>query len=328
MRRRGILNVSSMGSGDYSIGIPKEEALAGDFLCVDADGKKNIFRGEVSSGYTPIGVVVIPPSHDVYGTGEGAVISLKYMNYTTPNEGSISYQSMYWGGYGSDISILTNFTDVPYIAAIASTQTNKTNPLIVNVTGSAYLPSDRFTERTICGHDTSTQYYFENGRAVPSPYFTDGSRNPRYYQTSGNSTTKNALSDFNGVDNTNVLTDLATGEDWKNATSITNNSGSNYYPAACCCWRYSTVGTVQGNWYLPACGELGYLCARFKIINNAIQYLIDSGFSDSCLVATYELWSSSERNNNDANYLAMSRGVIGSGPSKDENNYVRAFLRF
>lgn len=34
--------------------------------------------------HTPIGIVVIPTSHDVYGTGEAGVISFDYMDYETP----------------------------------------------------------------------------------------------------------------------------------------------------------------------------------------------------------------------------------------------------
>ena len=34
-----------------------------------------------SSRYTPIGVVVVPGSHDVYGDGSCGVMSLKPMNY-------------------------------------------------------------------------------------------------------------------------------------------------------------------------------------------------------------------------------------------------------
>ena len=273
----------------------------GDICLANANGDKKFIKvGEsIPDGYEPIGVVVIPSSHDVYGTGECAVLSLKYMNYTTPNEGSISYQGMYWGGYGTEITGMTNYNQVPYIAASASAQTDTYSPTINGTSGNTYLPSDNFTGST-CGHDTSAKYYGTSVKPAPSPYLTDGSRNPLYYQTSSPSTMANALSDFNGVSNTNIIIGLATAQsDWKTATSITNSYDSGYYPAACCCWRYSTVGTVQGDWYLPACGELGYLCARFKTINNAIQYLIDLGFSDSCsLVAINNFWSSSEYHTN------------------------------
>jgi hypothetical protein len=237
------------------------------------------------------------------------------MNYTTPNEGSISHQYMYWGGNGNDIS-LYNYTSAATIgSATAQTET-------VSFSGSSYIPSDAFTATT-CIKDTNAFYSSSGRTAAPSPYLTDGSRNSQYY-TNGN----NALSDFDGVGNTKILTDLATAQsDWKTATSITNSKDSGYYPAACCCWRYKPTGTVQGNWYLPACGELGYLCARLKAINNAIQYLIDSGFSDSCsLVASYYFWSSNEYGSGNARYVGMSDGRVGNG-NKSSSNYVRAFLR-
>ena len=327
MRRRTLFG--SSGHGIKGTMIDKSNATVGDICCYDAVNDEKVFirtGGTTPFEVTPIGVVVIPSSHDVYGTGECAVMSLKYMNYTTPNEGSISYQSIYWGGYGTDITGMTNFNKVPYIAASASAQTDTYSPTINGTSGYTYLPSDNFTGST-CGHDTSAKYYDTSVKPAPSPYLTDGSRNPLYYQTSSPSTTANTLSDFDGVGNTNVITGLATGEDWKTATSITNNSGSTYYPAACCCWRYSTVGTVQGNWYLPACGELGYLCARLKTINNAIQYLIDSGFSDSCsLVDSYAFWSSSDYSSNYARNVYMSNGSVNSN-LKNYYRYVRAFLR-
>ena len=315
MRRRTLFG--SSGPGIKGTMIDKSNATVGDICCYDAVNDEKVFirtGGTTPFEVTPIGVVVIPSSHDVYGTGECAVMSLKYMNYTTPNEGSISYQGMCWGGYGNDIS-LYNYTSAATIGSVtAQTET-------VSFTGYPYLPSDAFTVTT-CTKDTNASYSSYGRTAAPSPYLTDGSRNSQYY-TNGN----NALSDFDGVGNTNILTGLATGEDWKTATSITNNSGSTYYPAACCCWRYSTVGTVQGNWYLPACGELGYLCARLKTINNAIQYLIDSGFSDSCsLVASRGFWSSSEYSSNFARYVYMYSGSVDYN-DKANDYYVRAFLR-
>lgn len=317
-----------MSGNIYGTRIDKSNVVAGDLCCVNSMKKKIFIRpgGTASFNVTPIGVVVIPSSHDVYGTGECAIMSLNYMNCTTPDEGSISYQGIYWGDYNTDITGMTNFNKVPYIATRASAQTDTYSPTINGTSGYTYLPSDNFTGST-CGHDTSAKYYNTSAKSAPSPYLTDGSRNPLYYQTSSPSTTANTLSDFDGVGNTKVLTGLATGENWKTATSITNNSESTYYPAACCCWRYSTVGTVQGNWYLPACGELGYLCARLKTINNAIQYLIDSGFSDSrSLVAINYFWSSSESSSSNARLVSMyDGGVYNYG--KNYNNYVRAFLR-
>jgi hypothetical protein len=39
---------------------------------------------------TPIGVVVIPTSHNVYGTGECAIVSLNTMSCNTPDTGNLT----------------------------------------------------------------------------------------------------------------------------------------------------------------------------------------------------------------------------------------------
>jgi hypothetical protein len=69
--------------------------------------------------------------------------------------------------------------------------------------------------------------------------------------------------DFNGKYNTSVLINLATRQtNWKDAPIIENWGNEGYYPAACCCWLYRTEGTTQGDWYLPACGELGHVMSN------------------------------------------------------------------
>ena len=55
--------------------------------------------------------------------------------------------------------------------------------------------------------------------------------------------------------------------------AIENKASVGYFPAACCCWRYHTLGTNQGDWYLPALGELGYCIVTLEKIQNTIQYL-------------------------------------------------------
>ena len=55
--------------------------------------------------------------------------------------------------------------------------------------------------------------------------------------------------------------------DGKANTGIINDSD---HPAAQYCATYSTNGTSQGDWYLPAMGELGFIMPRFDTINSAI----------------------------------------------------------
>ena len=79
---------------------------------------------------------------------------------------------------------------------------------------------------------------------------------------------------------------MATAENWKTLSSLTNSYDSGYYPAACCCARYHTRGTKAfkdctdselkagtGFWYMPSVGEFGYILPRLYDINDTINKL-------------------------------------------------------
>jgi hypothetical protein len=137
------------------------------------------------------------------------------------------------------------------------------------------------------------------------------------------------LADFGGIANTKIITDLATAQsNWKTDSTITNNSGAGYYPAACCCARYKTVGTKSGEWYLPAAGELGYIVPRLYDINATISAL-NTKYGAGVGVQLYALnlyWSSSEYDNFSAYYVSTSSGGV-NGSHKNDSYCVRAFLR-
>lgn len=305
------------------------EAVAGDAVLYDETNNKlvivdNTKLEDYTEGYTPIGVVVVPGSHDVYGDGSCGVMSLREMNYSTLDEGSVSYQYMYWGQYGTDISELTNHNVVCHIG-------NNGNPqsTIQGTTGNAYLPSDKF-DTVQCPHDTDAYYYYnDSDYYIPSPYLTSGERNPLYYQTTSPSSSNNAMSNFDGKNNSQVLWDRATAQsNWKIASTITNNPGSGYSPAACCCWRYHTEGTSQGDWYLPACGELGYIISPLNKINQAITNMrtaYGSSVGVELDMSNY-YWSSTECSSDDARRVNTNRGHV-TNLNKNYGSYVRAFLR-
>lgn len=266
---------------------------------------------EVNPNYTPIGVEVIPAEHDVYGTGQAGIMSLVIMSTYTPDVGS-SYASspIYWGGYFGPDTSLPNYDKVNLVdGAIASF---------------GYLPSDQFTGTTSL--DGVSKYYGTSNNA-PSPYNADGSRNEAYYTTAYS--TANALSDFDGVGNTTVLTDLATAQsDWKTADIITHDDGAGYYPAACCTWRFHTTGTGQGQWYLPACGELGYALNRISAINTTINKVksVYTSVVAFAMSAGSVHWSSSEESATAALGLNAGNGRVLPF-NKFESYIIRAFLR-
>lgn len=283
---------------------------------------------EANPNYTPIGVEVVPAEHDVYGTGQAGVMSLAEMSYNNPDVGTSSNEydhSMYWGGYKIDTS-LPNYSFINYIGQGPTLN----DGVVQGIISSAYLPSDKFTKITGLDGESGYSNNSTSYRQAPSPYNADGSRNEAYYTTVHS--TANALSDFDGVVNTKVLTDLATGQsNWKTATNITNNSVEGVYPPACCCWRFHTSGTDQGQWYLPAAGEFGYVINRILAINTTINKVKSVYPSVVALeVASDEYirgyWSSSEGSDYKGVSLVWKSGSIGLS-DKNSGCNARAFLR-
>lgn len=103
---------------------------------------------------------------------------------------------------------------------------------------------------------------------IPSPYTSDGGKNPEYFQTPGDGG-NNILADFDGsLINKKYLEQIQGGEGWKTSPTINNASGVQDFPYIQCCWRYHTDGTNQGDWYAPSAGEVGYVCAKFAEIQS------------------------------------------------------------
>ena len=303
------------------------------------------------SDYEPIGIVVIPascsnilyPEGDVR-RGKNIIMSLAPMNYTTPDTGGSSNQVMCWGGYGTDTS-LTNFNVVNKYDSTSEQSTISTN-------SNAYLPSDEFSGTASKAYPSLK--YNDSSNFAPSPFKLVGGElvpNEEYYTTQYS--TLNALSDFAGPSNTKVLIDLATAQtDWKTInTAITNNGSANYYPAACCCARFgapdnSTApkGTssflkhntdndgydyskgVTGVWYMPACGELGFIVPHRSMNDNTISNVKTLyNLTNVVSLGSGYFWSSSEYSSGNAWRVYTSNGRVYNGGSKSGNGYVRAF---
>ena len=327
MRRRTLLKSNSGGGVD-----PIESAPCDLCFYDKTEDKVIIVNGQQwkdttypASRYTPIGVVVVPGSHNVYGDGSCGVMSLKPMNCSTPATGGTSEQSMYWGVYGTDISSLPNLNQAPIVGS--GSNVGNASSTVTGQDGYPYLPSDKFSA-VRCPHDTDAYYYSSSSSydQAPSPYLTDGSRNPAYYQTTSPSSSNNCLADFDGRGNTNKIIIQRGSKDyssWRPGTSSESD-----YPAASCCDMFYTDGTQQGDWYLPAMGELGYIMPPFNRINEAITKMRNAyGSSVGGEVSTgYWYWSSSEYTSSNARYLYTTSGNVNSS-IKYDNFYVRAFLR-
>ena len=250
-----------------------------------------------TSRYTPIGIVVVPKSHD--DNGKAHIMSLNYMRYDTPKIGGDA-KSMQWGLFGKNIEGLELKTYAPYINQSGTTEFGDTQTINGWCEASSsyeYFPSDSFT--TLTNPFTKNQGYYIKGINYPSPYDKNMDKNPIFFTENPTSGQPSCLINMDGKGETaKILAQLATNignENWKQGDTITNATGSTNAPAAQCCWMYSTVGTKQGDWYLPTIGELAYAFARKKAINASITQInsvLDN--ENAKIVPTFSVqWSSS-----------------------------------
>ena len=155
---------------------------------------------------------------------------------------------------------------------------------------------------------------------------TDGSRNPGYYQTSSPSSAANALADFDGIGNTATIITQRGTKDYNSWTPGRTTAAD--YPAASCCDMFYTEGTSQGDWYLPACGELGYIIPPFNKINEAIDKMRTAyGSSVGVELNTgRRYWSSTEHSSDQARSVYTNNGRVEFMP-KNSAYPIRAWLR-
>ena len=220
---------------------------------------------------TPIGVVAVPYNYSPDYTTR--IMSLVNMSCTTPEVGTTSTSNgnvsdnlnLRWGP-NVDVANLKNYSLVNYV-------NGKTGEL-GGATDWVRIPSDTAFNDTGT-IDPSGDYYFGNYdssigsdgeiRFGPNPILPDGSKNILYYADNM------ATNDFDGRSNTDKILAAVSGTDWKTASSIENTGASGNYPAAMTCYRFHTTGTNVGDWYLPACGELAFITARYGAINAGLN---------------------------------------------------------
>lgn len=334
-----------------NIEISPQDAECCDVVFCKPDGLLVIRRNsnEWKKDEEPIGIVVIPASHGVLKDGTGTVnqcgvMSIVPMDYSTPEKGGIREKGICWGYYKNDISgrsdglgrsdsVTNGLLNYQHSVKTASDTSNVADGYSSN--SGAHIPRQG-SIGSIPTRDDSPY--------APSPYigsdYKSGGYNESYGLKDGvvGTETNNALSDFKGIVNTKILTDLGQ-SDWKTSSTITNSKEVGYTPAACCCARFKTNGTKSfaectteelrngtGFWYLPAEGELGYIIPRLFDINDTITKLKKVYGVGVILDTNSNYWSSSESSNYNIYVMYMKDGDV-SYFFKDYNYYVRAFLR-
>ena len=318
--------------------------IPGSIIYAESDGTLKATSKEEwnSSLGTPVAVVVIPASHMRDGKCRG--VSLCNMSYVTPQTGTLGTgndnaetngTNLMWGGLVTDVDGLTNYDTVKTVGG---------------TTDYGYFPSDLYkgmSKFTIgdSTYDITTQDSADDTEAawwrtmnnigiggvgdellVISPYSSDGSQNPAYL------TEGQALADMDGKANTEALVNLSAIKDTYSGGAFKNIEEN--YPAAFACHLFSTVGTDQGDWYLPALGELGYLYTRIKRINESLEALGASAVQFGDLTkdgSSFGYWCRSSSEYNTIYAWGLSDGGRMDGNSKRndcENTRVRAFAAF
>ena len=273
-----IAYVSNDNIAHYHPYVPPP-TYAGDIV-YKSNGKLNTINYEewTDSLGTPVGVVVVPSGFAP--DGKARMLSLNWASESSTSSTSVS--GITWSKVNTNTS-LTDYTMVPTTDNAGSTTTGS------NYMG--YLPSDKFTGATSYVDSTAKYSSEATSNMIPSPYLGD-KPNPAYYALISGHT--NALSDFDGKGNTDVLVGL--GADYVAANAARN---------------YKSAGAEEIEWYLPAAGEFGYILPRFNKIQGALAKVNASQLGDRSLY-----WSSSECFTSSVYYFAVNAGGINNNLKK------------
>ena len=285
---------------------------------------------------TPIGVVAVPYNYTPDNTTR--IMSLVNMSCTNPATGTTSTHAgnddvdnnlnLRWGP-NVDVPNLKNYGLVNYVDGNTGE--------IKGATNWVRIPSDTAFNNTGT-IDPSGDYYYSNYdsstgtdeaiRFGPNPILPDGSKNILYYADNM------ATNDFDGRGNTDKILAAVSGTAWKTASSIENTAATGNYPAAMTCYRFHTTGTNVGDWYLPACGELAFITAKYGAINAGL-IAVKSVWGDSIAIEMgrgtaygYWCWSSAGCSSTPARGVNTSRGSVDSYTKSytDAGCRVRAFF--
>ena len=253
-----------------------------------------------------VGVCVIPDG--LLPDRKARFMSVKAIT-TASTAGSTSEESIVWSNDYSRTVLPKQYTEVPSIGLNEGEGIGVITNKVEHSSDSGYMPSDsengNFTALTN-PYDSVTKFaYNDSDHHIPSPFMNNGAFNENYSTlfTTGGTAINNALSDFDGFRNTQILI---------NDDDVV---------AAKQCAMFNP-GYKDGEWYLPAVGELGFIMPRFKVINSKLSELGSSGVQ---LDDSYEYWSSTEADKFNAWSVNTSNGNLWGG-TKSTYLYVRALL--
>ena len=128
--------------------------------------------------------------------------------------------------------------------------------------------------------------------------------------------------DVSGVQNSSsVSTSTADWQGFKNTKAMYEADKSGYnYPAIKKVLTYSTTGTEQGQWYLPAAGELQAISTNKDTLNTTLAKIGGTQMSGN-------YWSSSEQNSGSSYYIGIGNNSSTIG-RKVVKNKAKPVINF
>lgn len=264
----------------------KRNYQVGDIVFYDRYNKKKIVCSiddiYKNNRYEPIGIVVIPSSHDVYKDGCAGVMALKNGSCLSPNSGTLEDELISFSA-----NYFTPFDRGTYVGRYGDKEVGNTS---LGVWEWSVLPSDNPDWNKVDNPYDPVTHYTESGYEPtkvmysPSPYYINGSRNPLYDTLPHN----DYLIDYSGESTQKEKISNLAIANWRIRNTLPNGTTNVGFA---CCWRYSTLSTKQGDWYLPTMGEIVYLTVRQYLIKTNINKL-NSVFNQNYSSLTYNFIAS------------------------------------
>ena len=270
-----------------------------------------------NSDYHPIGIKVINKGYFGDEQKWSVYIGLKLLNTKDPDNGysglenpSIQFGNPYYGFINQNINTETltlkdkaAYLDTEHLIPVGPTGTSNEN-----VSNKIFYTQ---TDNQTTTNSINGEFKWPVGHNRGWPRNPINSNDTIYLNILNDDDTLNtdlfddtcAIFDFNGYENTQKIIEEFDNleEDWRKSNTISNLE-NRFSPIAACAWRYHTIGTNQGDWYIPAYGEIMCMSLNYKRLsdlfeNIAEQYPNDCNptlFSD---LGSNAVWSSTQYNN-------------------------------
>lgn len=252
---------------------------------------------------------------------------LTSITFSFRSDAEINYDYLIVGKIDTDLSLsIPNWTGSPFNNTNVITHTRGNQGQWLTYTFNTDT-NEHFVD-FVFGKDSSTDTQPDNAQVYISDIISD-----KYNIISEEKETlfdKYAGSLFNGKEYTEIWQNLYPNEDesWKTSAVIQNTlTIENYDPAPKTVWRYHTLGTNQGDWYMPSNSELIYILPKHSIIEDSLdkckRYLGNKILLDNeLLCSNYGFYSS-------ANCNTMSKISLTNGKYANiYNNMIDKCLAF